>query len=261
MAQNKQMSSFNPLAGPFALGPLADPSRGHESVSLGGAPYERLTRQLELMVLIRRAEEKVAALVTSGLVHCPCHLAIGQEAAAVGVAAAVAPGDYAFGGHRSHGHYLALGGDVDEMFAEILERATGCSGGMGGSMHLIAREHGLMGTVPIVATTIPLAVGAALAAKLAGSQALAVSFFGDGATEEGVFHESLNLAASMKLPVIFGCENNLFSSHLHIDLRQPTDSVARYAAAHIANTCLAASESRVRVRPLGTRTSAVLSTR
>jgi pyruvate dehydrogenase E1 component alpha subunit len=103
---------------------------------------------------------------------------------------------------------------------------------MGGSMHLIDREHGLLGTVPIVGATIPIAVGAALAAKMDGRGDIAVAFFGDGATEEGVFHESMNLAAILNVPVLFVCENNLFSSHLHIDLRQPSNSVSRYATAH-----------------------------
>lgn len=214
------------------MGALADPHVGHEPVDFLGAPRERLLAQLERMILIRRAEEHVADLVSSGDARCPCHLAIGQEACAVGVAAAFRSGDRAFGAHRSHGHYLALGGDLDAMFAEILGKATGCSGGLGGSMHLVAPERGLLGTVPIVSTTIPMAVGAGLAAKLEGSDALAVSFFGDGATEEGGFHEAMNLAATLKLPVIFACENNLFSSHLHISLRQPADCVARYALAH-----------------------------
>jgi pyruvate dehydrogenase E1 component alpha subunit len=103
---------------------------------------------------------------------------------------------------------------------------------MGGSMHLIDLEHGLRGTVPIVGSTIPIATGAALAAKMDGRGDIAVSYFGDGATEEGVFHESMNLAATLRLPVLFVCENNLFSSHLHISLRQPRDSVSRYATAH-----------------------------
>ena len=213
------------------LGVLADPRWGHDPIAIDGVPRERLLAQLERMLLIRQAEERVADLVTAEQTRCPCHLAIGQEACAVGVAAAVRAGDRVFGAHRSHGHYLALGGDLGAMFAEILGR-EGCSGGMGGSMHLAAPEHGLFGTVPIVGATVPMAVGAALAARLEGSDALAVSFFGDGATEEGVFHESMNLAAVQRLPVIFACENNLFSSHLHISLRQPADSVARYAEAH-----------------------------
>ena len=217
---------------PLALGALADPHVGHEPVRLGDQPRERLVAWLERMVLIRRAEEQVGELVTRREARCPCHLAIGQEACAVGVAAAFRPGDRAFGAHRSHGHYLALGGDIDAMFAEILGKATGCSGGMGGSMHLVAPEQGLLGTVPIVSTTIPMAVGAGLAAQLEGSTAIAVAFFGDGATEEGAFHEAMNLAAIRKVPVVFACENNLFSSHLHISLRQPADCLARYAAAH-----------------------------
>lgn len=217
---------------PTTLGVLADPRVGHDALDLRGHAPHTLISWLERMVLIRKAEEAVAELVTLREARCPCHLAIGQEACAVGVAAAFRAGDRAFGAHRSHGHYLALGGDLDAMFAEILGKATGCSGGMGGSMHLVSPERGLLGTVPIVSTTIPIAVGAGLAAKLEGHDALAVSFFGDGATEEGAFHEAMNLAATFKLPVIFACENNLFSSHLHISLRQPADCLARYAAAH-----------------------------
>jgi len=215
-----------------ALGTLADPHSFSSALALGDETREQLTEQLERMLLIRRTEEAIADLITAGEVRCPCHLAIGQEACAVGVATALRSGDHAFGAHRSHGHYLAMGGDLHAMVAEILGRGTGCSGGRGGSMHLVAPDQGLLGTVPIVAATIPMAVGAALAAKLEGSSGLAVSFFGDGATEEGVFHESMNLASILALPVIFVCENNLFSSHLHISIRQPADSVARYADAH-----------------------------
>src|SRR5437016_10618697 len=127
-----------------SLGRLADPRFGNEPVALGTAPRERLLVQLSRMHLIRRAEEQVADLVKSGEARCPCHLAIGQEACAVGVTAAFRSGDRAFGAHRSHGHYIALGGDLDAMFAEILGKATGCSGGMGGSMHLVAPERGLL---------------------------------------------------------------------------------------------------------------------
>ena len=226
------MTSIAGEAAAGSLGVLADPHWGHDPIVIDGVPHERLLAQLERMLLIRRAEERVADLVNAQETRCPCHLAIGQEACAVGVTTAIRPGDRVFGAHRSHGHYLALGGDLEAMFAEILGRDRGCSGGMGGSMHLVAPEHGLLGTVPIVGATIPMAVGAALAARLEGSDALAVCFFGDGTTEEGVFHESMNIAATHRLPVIFACENNLFSSHLHISLRQPADSLARYAVAH-----------------------------
>lgn len=216
----------------YALGALADPHSSVEDVSLTAVSQSDAIRWYRDMLLVRRAEETIANMVIAGEVHCPCHLAIGQEACAVGVAAALEHRDKSFGAHRSHGHYLALGGSVDALFAEVMGKASGCSGGMGGSMHLIAPEVGLMGTVPIVGATIPMAVGAGIAATLGQTDSVAVSFFGDGATEEGVFHESMNLAAVMRLPVIFVCEHNLFSSHLHISLRQPADKLARYADAH-----------------------------
>lgn len=217
-----------------SLGWLADSQAPVRQLDVTLQSQTLLSAQFERMLLIRRAEEAISELVTSGEARCPCHLAIGQEACAVGIAAAFdhARGDRAFGAHRSHGHYLALGGDLDALIAEVLGRATGCSRGMGGSMHLVSPEHGLLGTVPIVSATIPMAVGAGLASRLEGSSALAVTFFGDGATEEGVFHEAMNMASLWELPVVFVCENNLFSSHLHIRFRQPNDSVSRYAVAH-----------------------------
>jgi pyruvate dehydrogenase E1 component alpha subunit len=184
------------------------------------------------MLLIRAAEEQIGDMVLAGNVHCPCHLGIGQEAIAVGVSANLRTTDRIFGGHRSHPHYLALGGDLRALFAEVLGRETGCSKGMGGSMHLYDAAHGFWGSVPIVGATIPLAVGAALACQKDHVGNVAVSYFGDGATEEGGFHESLNFASLYKLPVLFACENNLFSSHMHISQRQTSDSVARFAAAH-----------------------------
>ena len=214
------------------LGSLENPEAFHEPLVLNDAERFPLAEMLERMMLIRLAEEIIGENVTKGVVRCPCHLAIGQEAVAVGVAHAIKPGDRLFGAHRSHAHYLALGGALHGLLAEVLGRDTGVSRGMGGSMHLVDRAHGLYGTVPIVGATIPHAVGAGLAAKMDKRGALAVSFFGDGATEEGAFHESMNLAATMKLPVLFVCENNLFSSHLHVGLRQPQPSVSRYAEAH-----------------------------
>jgi pyruvate dehydrogenase E1 component alpha subunit len=214
------------------LGILADPTQLTEPLKIDGCNPELLISQLKRMILIRRVEEIIADLVETREAKCPCHLAIGQEATAVGVAAHLIQSDRIFGCHRSHSHYLALGGDPYTLFAEVLGRATGCSGGMGGSMHLYDPSHGLLGTVPIVAATIPIATGAALAAKMDNGTDIAISFFGDGATEEGVFHESLNLASVLGLPIIFVCENNLFSSHLHISLRQPFNSITRYAVAH-----------------------------
>ncbi len=214
------------------LGSLSDPSRHHEPADLREIGLDATLSALQTMVLIRCAEERIADGVSTGEIRCPCHLAIGQEAAAVGIAAHLRPSDRCFGAHRSHAHYLALGGGIDAMMAEIHGKDTGCSRGMGGSMHLRDESVGLVGTVPIVAATIPMAVGAGLALKMDGGDAVAVAFFGDGATEEGAFHESMNLAASLPSPTVFLCEHNLFSSHLHISLRQPASRLSRYAEAH-----------------------------
>jgi TPP-dependent pyruvate/acetoin dehydrogenase alpha subunit len=214
-----------------SLGPLGDCAAYHEPVILppNAQPFVDALRK---MLVVRRAEERIADGVADGTIKCPCHLAIGQEAPAVGVAMHLRRSDRAFGAHRSHAHFLAMGGSVHGLFAEVLGRDTGVSRGMGGSMHLIARESGFYGSVPIVGATIPIAVGAGLAAKMDALGDIAVSFFGDGATEEGGFHESMNLARVLGAPVLFVCENNLFSSHLHIGLRQPFTSVRRYADAH-----------------------------
>ena len=214
------------------LGDLADPQREVLPLDIAGLDGGWLERALLDMALIRVTEEVVASLVQQGIARAPCHLSIGQEAIAVGVASQLMRSDRICGGHRSHSHFLAVGGDVYELLAEVLGKADGASHGMGGSMHLLAESIGFLGSVPIVGATIPIAVGAGLAAKLDGSGDVAVAFFGDGATEEGVFHESMNLASVHGLPVIFVCENNFFSSHLDINLRQPSDRVARYAEAH-----------------------------
>jgi acetoin:2,6-dichlorophenolindophenol oxidoreductase subunit alpha len=181
---------------------------------------------------IRIFEETLADLVEGGEIKTPCHLYIGQEAIAAGVCSALEPSDTIWGGHRSHGHYLAKGGDMDALMAEIFGKPTGCSGGRGGSMHLYDESVGVLGTVPLVAATIPLAVGAALAYKLRKDRQIAVAFFGDGATEEGSFHESLNMAALYSLPVVFVCENNLYASHLHITERRAKDNIADAGVAH-----------------------------
>lgn len=183
------------------------------------------------MLRIRRVEECIADLVERGEVLCPCHLCIGQEAIPAGICAALRRDDYVWGGHRSHGHYLAKGGDLTGLLAEILGKPSGCSGGRGGSMHLFAPEVGILGTVPLVAATIPLAVGAALATRRLKTDRVSVSFFGDGATEEGHYHESVNLAALWKLPVVFVCENNLYASHLSLSERRAAEAIVDTARA------------------------------
>jgi len=211
------------------LGQLSDPNSFNDKIDISGLSTKCLIEALHSMVRIRLAEQEIANLTTTGLVKCPIHLAIGQEAIPVGIAANLRKTDHAFGNHRSHGHYLAMGGDPRKLFAEIMGKFTGCSHGFGGSMHIYAKEVGFYGSVPIVAGTISLAVGASIAAKFDNNGDVAVAFFGDGACEEGVFHECLNISASMGLPMIFVVENNLFSSHLDVYFRQPSDRMARFA--------------------------------
>lgn len=215
------------------LGDLADPLRYHEPIDVTGLEPQQMVDRLRVMVTIRLAEQHLAAMRREGLIGGPVHLGAGQEAVASGVAAHLQPTDCVFGTHRSHSHLLAQGGSLHGLFAEVLGKDTGLSRGMGGSMHLWQESVGFYGSVPIVAGTVPLAVGAALAAQLRGTQNMGVAYFGDGAVEEGVVHESLNLARMLNAPVLFVVENNLFSSHLHISLRQPSACTARIAHAHL----------------------------
>lgn len=191
---------------------------------------EQLLNLHRSMTRIRVFEERVAALVQAGEIRGPTHLYTGQEAIAAGVGHVLRKDDYVLGNHRSHGHYLAKGGNLNALMAEIYCRLDGCSKGRGGSMHIIAPEVGVLGTVPMVAGTIPVAVGAALSAKLRGTTQVAVAFFGDSATEEGVFHEAVNFAALHRLPVVFVCENNGFSSHLRLHRRRPVEDIASLVA-------------------------------
>lgn len=209
-----------------------DPLEFRSSVDISEIEAHQLIDMLRKMILIRKAEEKIAENVEAGKINCPCHLGIGQEAIGVAIGMAMRSSDRAFGAHRSHAHYLALNEDTFSLFAEVLGKSDGCSNGMGGSMHIIDNNSGFRGSVPIVGATIPIATGAALAAKMDGFGDIAIGYFGDGACEEGVLHESLNMASIMNLPIIYVCENNLFSSHLHIDLRQPSPNTSRFAEAH-----------------------------
>lgn len=181
------------------------------------------------MLRIRRLEERIADCVERSEIGGPTHLYIGQEAVAVGVCSALRRDDLICGGHRSHGHYLAKGGGMRELAAEIFGRATGCAGGRGGSMHLVATDIGLLGTSALVGGGMGVGVGAALANTLAGLDRVSAIFFGDGAVEEGVFAETLNFAALKKLPVLYVCENNLYSSHMPISTRQPVGEIWRHA--------------------------------
>lgn len=190
---------------------------------------ERLYRQL---YRIRRLEEEVARVYPSDKIQSPVHLSIGQEAISVGVCDVLRADDVAFGSYRSHAMYLAKGGDLKAMVAELYGKLPGCAKGKAGSMHLIDTRAGVMGASAVVATTIPQAVGYALAIKMRREDRVVVCFFGEGASEEGAFHESLNFAQLKKLPVLFVCENNFFAIHSRTSTRQSTQSVTALAQAH-----------------------------
>ncbi len=181
------------------------------------------------MIRIRLCEESFIEPILKGEVRCPCHLYTGEEAIAAGLCASLTERDYIFGNHRSHGHYLAKGGSLNELVAEIYCREDGCARGRGGSMHLVDPSVGMMGAAPIVAGTISLALGAAIASSIRGEDTVTVSFFGDGASGEGVLYESMNYAALKKLPIIFACENNLYATHMPIRECRINENIYRIA--------------------------------
>lgn len=204
----------------------------HDPILINSIDVQLLKKTIKLMILIRKTEQHLAIAKKNGLIGGPVHLSVGQEAIAVGISQNLKKKDKVFGSHRSHSHLLALNPDPYRLFAEILAKSTGFSKGMGGSMHLFDQSHGFYGSTPIVAGTVPLAVGAALAAKMQNLKDIGVSYIGDGAVEEGVVHECFNLAKVLKLPVLFVIENNLFASHMHISLRQPSEITSRFAEAN-----------------------------
>jgi TPP-dependent pyruvate/acetoin dehydrogenase alpha subunit len=194
---------------------------------------------------IRRVEEEIARIYPSDKIKSPVHLSIGQEGVAVGVCDLLEPRDAVSGTYRGHATYLAKGGSLPAMMAELYGKDTGCARGKGGSMHLIDMEAKVLGTSAVVGTTVPVAVGYALAQKKLGTGAVVACFMGDGATEEGCFPESLNFAALHKLPVIFVCENNGFAIHEPITKRQATDRIcARVATYGIPAKRFADSDTR-----------------
>lgn len=237
----------------WSLGFLADPAHYQQAIDVSGQDAAALLFQLRMMLRIRLAERCLADGRRDGLIGGPVHLGVGQEAVAVGVAAELRKTDRIFGGHRSHSHVLSMGSSLHRLFAEILGKNTGLSRGMGGSMHLWDQPNGFFGSVPIVSGTVPLAVGAALAAKMQGGGDVGVAYLGDGAMEEGVVHESLNLARMLNAPALFVVENNLFASHMHISLRQPKEATARFAAANDINYEIIDGNDVVQVRTAAAR--------
>lgn len=182
---------------------------------------------------IRLVEETIAGRYAENRMRCPTHLSVGQEGVAAAVGLALRPSDYAVSGHRAHAHYLAKGGSLPRMMAEIYGKETGCARGKGGSMHLVDDSVGFMGSTAIVGGSIPVGVGLALAAQMQKTHQISCVFLGDGAIEEGVFFESANFAVLRKLPVLFLCENNFYSVYSHLSKRQPAGREIHSVAAAI----------------------------
>lgn len=178
---------------------------------------------------IRRVEEEIARVYPMDKIKSPVHLSIGQEAISVAICRSLRPKDVIFLSYRSHAGYLAKGGDLRAMIAELYGKVTGCAKGKGGSMHLVDAEHGVLGASAVVGTTIPLAVGYAYAVQLRREDRIVVSFFGDGATDEGVFDESINFAALKRVPILFVCENNSYAIHTHQRKRHAVANIAERA--------------------------------
>jgi len=167
-----------------------------------------MLRMFEQMTRIREFDERAGLLMEQARVHGSVHLYCGEEAIAVGVCEALNDDDYITSTHRGHGHLIAKGGDVERMYAELFAKATGYNGGKGGSMHMAALDLGIIGANGIVAAGLPIGLGVAFASQYQGNDRVTVCFFGDGATNEGAFHEAMNMAAILKAPMVFVCENN-----------------------------------------------------
>jgi pyruvate dehydrogenase E1 component alpha subunit len=184
------------------------------------------------MLLIRRFEEKIADIYHTDAIKSPVHLSIGQEAVAVGVCEALEEKDFVSNTYRCHATHIAKGGDLNAMMAELYGKETGCAGGKAGSMHLVEIDKGILGASAVVGTTIPVAAGYALALKKNKKNQVLVAFFGDGATEEGCFSETINFAALHKLPMIFLCENNKLAIHNPVKNRWPTPKICERIATY-----------------------------
>jgi len=199
---------------------------------LAGQDKGFLVELFRRMLRIREIELEIERRYRQDHMKTPIHLVIGQEATAVGCCAAMRATDLAYSSHRTHGVYLAKGGDLKAMLSEMHCRIDGCAGSRGGSMHLIDFSVGMAGTSAIVAGSVPIATGAALAAQMQGADRVIAVFFGEAATEEGVVSECLNFAALKKLPIVFFCENNFYSVQSPLSERQPARDIARWAEAH-----------------------------
>ena len=210
----------------------AQPRKPNKPYGVTAYKPDELVEALRQMYLIRRFEEKAEECYMRGLIHGTMHLSIGQEASAVGACMSLTDSDKITSTHRGHGHCIAKGAEVSKMFAEFFGKETGYCRGRGGSMHIANVEKGNLGANGIVGGGIPIAVGAALAAKHLGTNAITVCFFGDGANNEGAFHEALNIASVWKLPVVFVCENNKYGMSTSTERSTAVKQIATRALAY-----------------------------
>jgi pyruvate dehydrogenase E1 component alpha subunit len=201
-------------------------------IQLETIPRELTDTMLRTMMVIRAFEQKAEDLFARGRVHGTMHLSIGQEASAVGVSLALSPVDYLLATHRGHGHVIAWGGDPNRMMAEFMGKETGYCRGRGGSMHIADVDANNLGANGIVAGGIPISVGVGLSIRMRKTQQVVAVVFGDGAANEGAFHESLNMAAIWKLPVIYYCENNGYAMSMPVGKAFPTPRISDRAAAY-----------------------------
>ena len=211
---------------------MADTAPNNIPFAIRRYSHEQLKQAFRKMVLIRRFEEGAEESYTRGLIHGTMHLSIGQEASAVGTCMPLSDTDQITSTHRGHGHCVAKGADVGKMFAEFFGKETGYCKGRGGSMHIADVSKGNLGANGIVGGGLPIAVGAALTAKRLKTGAVVICFFGDGANNEGAFHEALNMAAVWKLPVVFVCENNKYGMSVSVERSTAVKSIAERAAAY-----------------------------
>lgn len=188
--------------------------------------YKKIYKEI---LKIRILEEQIADRYSEQEMRCPVHLSIGQESVAVTVANFLSKSDYVYSNHRSHAHYIAKGCSLESFIAELYGKENGCVNGRGGSMHIKDIKNNFLSSIPLVSSALGLAVGSALHLKRMKKKSRICVFFGDGSIEEGIFHEALNFAGLYELPIIFICENNLFSVYTHLAERQISDSFIRFA--------------------------------
>jgi pyruvate dehydrogenase E1 component alpha subunit len=212
--------------------PIADNKANKDVVLQAGLEPEILFEALRKMYLIRYFEEKAESLYALGKIHGTMHLSIGQEAAAVGACLALHPADYLLSTHRGHGHCLAKGADPNRMMAEFFGKEAGYCRGRGGSMHIADVDGGNLGANGIVAGGLPISTGVGLSMQLQRLERVCLTFFGDGAANEGAFHETLNLAAIWALPVVYLCENNQYAMSMPVDKAFPIDRISTRASAY-----------------------------